>query len=121
MIIEPDTRAAARQSFIDRICSGSSAGRVRIFAAGGVLLVDIPLSARAGVVTLTGIALDTTDYAQITNTGDPVEAAIENSNGVVVARVTAGEASTSPELPLPAAKLFAGAFIRLVGSVLDVY
>lgn len=112
---------------IDLIDKAGVAGKVLIFSTtappAGAAVVDTPLveiilGYPCGVIDPYGVALATTEWAQITADGNPKWARIIDGNGLWVADLSAGLGSEvpTPELPLPNANLYIGAFIRLKGA-----
>lgn len=118
MIPGPLLIAARRAALIAQTDGGGNPGRLLLLDAGGFVLVTIELAMPCGVVDSTGVALYSTEYAQITTTGSVVGARLVDGSGDLVGNFTAGAATDvpAPELSLPSVVLFAGAFIRLVGS-----
>lgn len=116
----PATRQAARQSLIDRF---GAAGRIRLVDAGGTTIVTLFLATPAGTVSPTGIVLAVTNWVQVLTTADVAAAVGETAAGEPVADFTAGLSTDMPvpDLPLPARKLYAGAFVRLGASAIDCY
>lgn len=113
----PALTLARRQALINRTDLAGH-GRLRLVNAAGQSLVSIELDHPCGTVDATGVALADTEFAQVTTTGEVAAALLEDAAGERLATFTAGLASASPvpELPLPAAQLYAGAFVRLIGA-----
>lgn len=114
----PLLTAARRQAVINRTDAAGSPGRLVLLDAAGGAIAVIPLAYPCGTVDDSGVALAITEYAQITQTGAVASGRLTDGNGALVGDVTTGLATDdpSPELPLPAVRLLAGAFIRLISA-----
>lgn len=107
-----------RQALITRTDAAGTPGRLLLRNAAEASLIEIALTSPCGVVDSTGVALATTEYAQTVLTGDVASARLVDGNGVWVSDFTVGLATDepAPELPLASLTLYAGAFMRLIGS-----
>lgn len=117
-----------RQALIDMIGPGGFVALYSVpVSADGVapatgLIVRIPLSTPAGVVDDAGIAIASTEYGQVMQSGDVVAARLEGHSGEWCGNLTAGPDGDepAPELILPSLTFRAGAFVRLTGSRIDI-
>lgn len=118
MTPSPALTTARRQALIDRTDAATTPGRLQLLDGANTVLVDIVLASPCGVVDATGVALATTEYAQVTTTGPVASARLVDGDGAWVSDFTAGLSTDDPlpELILPAITIYAGSFRRLTGS-----
>lgn len=112
-------KAAYRNALIN---AGGASAVLSLFT-GTTKIVDIPLANPLGVADANGVALTITEFAQVSTAGSPTSAILYNSSGAALAAYTAGVDlgdGHPPELILPQASFYAGAFVRLINSRIDL-
>lgn len=107
-----------RQALIDQAGGAGGPGLLHLFDSVGGAIVVVALAQPCGVVDASGVSLTTTDFAQVFSTADVASARLEDFSGGWVGNFTVGLSTDipAPELVLPALRLYAGSFVRLVGA-----
>lgn len=115
--------AILKATYRNALINASGAASVLSLFDGTTKVIDIPLANPIGVADSAGVALTVTDFAQVAIAGSPTSATLYNSSGGALASFTAGVDlgdGHPPELVLPQASFYAGAFVRLNNSRIDL-